>query len=218
MMRGAWLGGVALVVALAGCSSSSSQADPAAGNPGNGAAMSNPFKQALQRFQREVASAYGKRAGDLKIMPPSDDVVGFDDQKTGDLIPFEATAPGLRVRGFANKTAVVLARSGELGPLFEAAHALDPARSLSAQDLAARIVWMLGPEFRLVANAADYPKAPVPPGVGPPALERSGGGAVLRFFVLQDDHSLPGSPPTKLAAEVACSSSYKAKLVTSPGP
>jgi hypothetical protein len=224
-LRSPWLGGVALTIALASCSSSSSQADPhneapvpAGGKSGNGAAVSSSFKQALQRFTTEVASTYGKRAADLKILPASEDVVGFDDQNTGDLIGFEATAPSLRVRGFASKSAVVLAKKGEFGPLLQAAHALDAKASLSAQDLAARIVWLIGPDTKLVANVADYPRYPVPDKVAPPAIERNAGGAVLHFYYIQFDSHLPGAPPTPFRAEVKCSPNYQATLVTSPGP
>jgi hypothetical protein len=180
--------------------------------------MSSPFKAALQRFQGDVASAYGRPAADLKIVPSSEDVVGFDDQNTGDLIAFEATAGDLRVRGFANTTAVVLAKTGELGPLFQAAHALDAAASLSAQDLAARIVWMIGPDTQLVANVADYPRYPLPAAVAPPSLERTSGGAALHFYyILFDSHTM-GAPPTGMTADVTCSPGYHAALVTSPGP
>jgi hypothetical protein len=171
--------------------------------------MSSPFQAALQRFQAEVASAYGKKPADLKIMPPSEDVVGFDDYKTGDLIPFEATAGDLRVRGFASKDTVVLPKQNEVGALLRAAHALDPKTSLSAHDLASRIVWMMGPSYQLVENAAKYPKYPVP-------LDRTSRGATLRFFyLLLDNH---GGPATPFAAEVKCSTDYKAPLATSAGP
>jgi len=186
------------------------------GKQRNGGVMSTPFQEALRRFQSEVASTYGKRVDDLKILPPSDDVVGFDDQKTGDLIPFEATAPELRVRGFASKSAVVLLKHNQLGPLFRAAHALDAGASLSARDLAARLVWMMGPEHRLVDRVIDYPKRPLPAQIAPPTLDRGVKGAVLRFYYVELD--IHGGPATGWSAEVQCLPDYKAALVTAPGP
>jgi len=180
--------------------------------------MSSPFKDALQRFTSEVAATYGKRPDDLKIIPSSEDIVGFDDQNTGNLIAFEATAPQLRVRGLASKTAVVLAKKGEYGPLFQAAHALDAAKSMSAQDLAARVVWLIGLDTKLVAKVADYPKYPLPDKVTPPTLERNAGGAVLHFYYMLFDSQTPGAPPTPFSAEVKISSDYKAQLITNPGP
>jgi hypothetical protein len=211
--------GISVGIALTSCKVSASPGEPPAGanKASNGGAMSSPFKAALQRFTGDVASVHGKRAADLKVVPPSEDVVGFDDQNTGDLIAFEATSGDLRVRGFANKTAAVLVKRGELGPLFQAAHALDAAKSLPAQDLAARLVWMMGPDYRLVAQVADYPKYPVPPQIAPPSIERKAGGAVLHFYYVQLDTHM-GAPATAWSAEVKCSPAYKAALVTSPGP
>jgi hypothetical protein len=76
----------------------------------------------------------------------------------------------------------------------------------------------MGPNFRLVAREVDYPRRPLPPQVAPPAIERSADGAVLHFFYLQDEGNASGAPATPFRAEVKCASSYKATLVTSPGP
>jgi len=175
--------------------------------------MAGRFEQARARFRDEVAATYGKKASSLTIGPESERVVGFDDYNTGDLVPFEATARDLRVRGFAGPDAAVVAGSNALGPLFRAANMLDAAKSLSALELARRIVWMMGPGYQVVERLSDYRAYPVPSEIAPPALDRSAGGAVLRFyFVKLDDH---GGPATNYSAEVACSASYEATLVTS---
>jgi hypothetical protein len=228
---------IALAIAVLTCTSSARKAEPrdehrgdeaaagsgepslptpAGGGTGsNRGSMASPFKAALQRFQHEVASAYGKRASDLKIMPPSEDIIGFLDDNIGDLIAFEATAPELRVRGFASKDAVVLAKRNEFGPLFQAAHALDPGAAAAATDVARRIVFALGPEYRLIPPAS-YPRSPKPAQLGPPSLQHDAQGAVLRFYYVKDD-PMPGAPATPFAAEVKCSADYKAALVsTSP--
>jgi hypothetical protein len=219
--------GAALALALVSCAPSS-QADsrkapappasktPSGATPTAGASMS-AFKDSLQKFTAAVAAAYGKKPSELQVTPPSEDIVGFDDENLGDLIAFQATSGELKVRGFASKAAVVLARSNEYGPLFQAAHALD-AKALPATDIASRIVWMLGPENNLVTPTTRYPKYPVPPKVGPPVLDHQGGRATLHFYYLTFDTRMPGAPPTPFAAEVQVSADYKAQLTTSPGP
>jgi hypothetical protein len=213
---------IALAIALFTCSSArnhgeeaSAAGEPAAGSGkgSNGGSMSSPFKQAQQRFQHDVAAAYGKRATDLKITPPSEDVVGFLDDNIGDLIAFEATAPDLRVRGFASKDAVVLAKSNDFGPLFKAARALEPSSTNAATEVARRIVFALGPGHRLIPPAS-YPRNPRPPDLGPPVLKLEGGGAVLRFYYVKDD-PMPGAPATPFVAEVKCSADFMAALVSS---
>lgn len=175
--------------------------------------MSSPFKEALQRFQHEVASAYGKRVADLKIIPPSEDIVGFTDQNLGDLIAFQASASDLQVRGFASKAAVVLAKRNDYGALFRAAHALDPGATPSlATDLAARIIWMMGADHRLIPPAS-YPRNPRPAQLGPPSIQHDANGAVLHFYYVKDDPT-PGAPATPFVAEIKCSPDYKAALVS----
>ena len=180
--------------------------------------MASPFKEALQRFQHEVAATYGKRAADLKITPPSEDFLMLP-QGIADLIAFQADAGDLQVRGLANKTTVVLAKRNDYGALFQAAHALDPAKSMSATDVAARIVWTMGREYRLVAQLVDYPKYPLPAEVTEPRFERGPQGVVLRFFYNANPQAHMGTPPTPYRAEVRCSADYKsATLVSTPGP
>lgn len=198
--------------ALAGPGDPSAPMPAGGGSGSNRGSMASPFKEALQRFQHEVASAYGKRASDLKIMPPSEDILGFLDDNIGDLIAFEATAPDLRVRGFANKTSVVLAKRNEFGPLFQATHALDPGAAAAATEVARRIVFTMGPEYRLIPPAS-YPRNPRPAQLGPPVLEHDAKGAVLRFYYVKDD-PMPGAPATPFVAEVRCSPDFKAALVS----
>jgi hypothetical protein len=219
---------IALALAVLTCSSARNHGDeasaasgdsvPAAGSgkgSNGGPPMASAFKEAQQRFLHEVASAYGKRAGDLKIMPPSEDIVGFLDDNIGDLIAFEVTAPDLRVRGFASKTAVVLAKKNDFGPLFQAARAMDPSATAAATEVARRIVFALGVGYRLIPPAS-YPRQPLPPQLGPPVLSHEGGGATLRFYYVKDD-PMPGAPGTPFVGEVKCGSDYKAALVsTSP--
>ena len=106
---------------------------PGSGSGASGGALASPFKQAVQRFQHEVAASYGKRAAEPKIIPPSEDVVGIDDQNLADLIAFYATSGELQVRGLASPTTAVLARRDDYGPLFRAARVLDAAASMSAE-------------------------------------------------------------------------------------
>jgi hypothetical protein len=174
------------------------------------------FEQARDRLKGEVARVYGRRVTELKITPASADVVGFEEQDLGELRGFEVSARELRVRGFSSTKEAVLLKQGELGPLFRAAHALDAATALPAPELAARVVWLIGPDHRLLADLADYPRYPLPPDVTLPSWERHAGVTVLHFFYLEDD--LHGGPATSIRAEVRCTSDYKAALSTSLAP
>ena len=175
------------------------------------------FNDALKKFTSEVAAAYGKRPAELQVTPPSEDIVGFDDENLGDLIAFQTVVGGARVRGFANKSAAVLAKKNDYAALFQAAHALDAAKSLPAPDIASRIVWMMGGANRLVANVTDYPTRPLPAQVTPPTIERTAAGAVLHFFYTEPGQPV-GAPSSPFAAEVRVSADYKAQLTTHPGP
>jgi hypothetical protein len=220
--------GVALALAVITCASSGAPSAPAPGHGTQGNAdsgaghkvgpMASPFKEALQRFQREVAATFGKRTGDLKIMPPSEDFPMFPQSIAG-LIAFQADAGELQVRGLANKTTVVLAKRNDYGALFQAARAADPAASSAANDVASRIVWLMGREFRLVSELVNYPKYPLPSQVTLPQLERGPQGMVLRFYYLDGRDAHMGAPPLAFRAEIRCSPDYKsAALITSPGP
>jgi hypothetical protein len=220
---------IALALAVLTCSSARNHGDeasaasgdsvPAAGSGkgSNGGSMASPFKEAQQRFLHEVASAYGKRASDFKINPADETIVGFLEENIADLIAFQATAGELEVRGFASKSAAVVGKRNDYGPLFQAARALDPAAGNAAKDVAARVVWMMGRGFRLVDPLNVYPRRPLPPQVTLPAIERGGQGAVLKFFYVKDD-AMPGAPAAPFAAEVTCSADFKAALVSNPGP
>jgi hypothetical protein len=180
--------------------------------------MASPFKEALQRFQHEVAATYGKRAGDLKVTPPSEDFLMLP-QGIGDLIAFQADAGDLQVRGLANKTTVLLAKRNEYGALFQAAQALDAAKSTAATDVASRIVWLMGRDFQLVAQLTDYRKYPLPAEVTVPRFERGPQGLVLHFFYNANPQAHMGAPPTPFRAEVRCTPDCKsATLVSTPGP
>jgi len=174
------------------------------------------FNDALKNFTAEITANYGKPS---EIAPSAEDVTGYDDENLGDLIAFEAVVKGSEIRGFANKTGVVLAKKNEYGLLFQAAHALDANKSLPAEDIARRMVWMMGSAVnKLVDARTKYPKYPVPAGVGPATIERHGNSATLRFFFLAFDLKVPNSIPNAFAAEVKVSADYKAQLTTRPGP
>jgi hypothetical protein len=212
-MSRSWI--AAALAALAWCLAGSTPSSRADSHHTAEAAMSS-FDDALKKFTAEAAAAYGKQPADLQIMPPSEHIIGFIDENLGDLIAFQATSGELKIRGFANKRAAVLGKNNEYGALFQAAHALDPAKALPATEIAARIVWMLGPGHKLVTPTTPYPKYPVPPEVSPPVLEHRGNTATLRFYYLT--FGMPGAPPAPTAAEVKVSTDYKAQLTTQPGP
>lgn len=175
------------------------------------------FNDALKKFTSEVAAAYGKKPAELQVTPPSEDVVGFDAENLGDLIAFQTVVGRERVRGFANKSAAVLAKKNDYAALLQAAHALDATTSLPALDIASRIVWMMGGASRLVTSVTDYPTRPLPTQVTPPAIQRTGTGAILRFFYTEPGQPV-GAPSTPFIAEVRVSADYHAQLTTRPGP
>jgi hypothetical protein len=159
-----------------------------------------------------VAGAYGKRAKDLTITPQGEDHVGFP-ESIGELIGFVARDGDLQVRGLASSATVVLARGNDYGPLFRAARVLDQsAPAMPAEALAARVVWLMGVEYRLTPPNT-YPRHPPPADFGPPALTRDGGRVALRFYYIKDD-PMPGAPGTPFLAEIKYSPEGKAALVT----
>jgi hypothetical protein len=197
---------------------------------GSGGAMASPFQAARERFGHDVAGAYGKRAKDLRITPQGEDYVGFP-ESIGELIGFVARDGDLQVRGLASSATVVLARGNDYGPLFRAARVLDQsapsfggaaargqapvvdaATAVPAEALAARVVWLMGMEYRLTPPNT-YPRHPPPADFGPPALTRDGGSVALRFYYIKDD-PIPGAPGTPFLAEIKYSPEGRAALVT----
>src|SRR5438105_13407728 len=97
-----------------------------------------PFEQAKAHFRHDVAAAYHRGEGTLKVAPDGEDYTGFAEHRTGALYAFEATWPiepppaeGRRevtVRGYADeKGEVVLEKKGNLGVLLREARMLDAA-------------------------------------------------------------------------------------------
>ncbi len=188
----------AFVVALltvAACSAGQSSAnhddtsDNTAAKPAAGANMSS-FKQTLAHFRKAAAQRLGQPENQLRVVPDAENLVGLPQQALPPFIAFQADAGSQIVRGLAEPGGkVVIGSAGQidgLGHLLEAAHALDPARALSALDVAARIVWLQGVDYSLVAAGHDTWKlGPKPPAnLTEPTLTRAAdGSAELRFFV-----------------------------------
>ncbi len=130
------------------------------------------FQKALDSFRTAAAAKLGVKPDDVTVLPGSEDVVGFDDVKTGALVGFMGNAPSGQIRGMASGNGdVVVGWKGQLEGgenLAKEAKLLDAAASLSAGDSAKRIVWVLGVDYSLIEAT-------------PPSLERQGGGATLRF-------------------------------------
>jgi hypothetical protein len=163
--------------------------DNTAAKPAAGTNMPS-FQQALAHFRKAAARRLNQPESQIEVVPGAENITGYPEFALGPFIAFDATAGRDMVRGMAEPGGkVVLGMNGQidgLGHLLEAAHALDPARSLSAIDLAVRIVWMQGAEFFLVAAGHDTWKlGPKPPAnLAEPTLTRAAdGSAELRFFV-----------------------------------
>lgn len=130
------------------------------------------------------------------MVPDAENQVGLPDAALPPFIAFQADADGVILRGLAAPSgAVALVWMGtieNLGPLLEAAHALDPKRALPAVEMARRIVWLHGPAWSLIApgHASWRASARPPDDLAAPSLENaSDGSAELRFLVNQAGES-----------------------------
>ena len=181
---------LAAVACSAGQSSTNhdENSDHAAAKPAAGANMSS-FQQALAHFRKAAARRLNQPEDKLRVIPNAENQVGLPDFALPPFIAFQAEANRQIARGLAEPGGkVAMGSQGKienLGPLLEAAHALDPARALPAVDIARRLVWLQGLEYSLVATPSDWkvgPKAPA--NLAEPRLTHAGDGtAELRFFV-----------------------------------
>lgn len=146
--------------------------------------MADPLAQARAHFQRAVADAYAQPLDAVKVQPVYAGLPDnpYDALKTGDLYAVRADWPGQDPGpgGFA-------AASGELAyakhpkglqALMKAAHVLDPATSLSAEQLVARVAWV----YSGFGKPTDFHPSKGP--LGEPTLTRADGGAVLVYHAM----------------------------------
>jgi hypothetical protein len=183
-------------VATSACSGGQSSkhrddtADSTAGNPAGGASMSS-FDKALAHFRKAAAQRLNQPESKLLITPDAANQIGMPELALPPFTAFQAEANRQVLRGLAAPGGTVaLVWQGKvenLGPLLEAAQALDPAKALPAADIARRIVWLHGMDYSLVAKLSDWKVGPqAPANLAEPTLTHAGdGSAELRFFVNQ---------------------------------
>jgi hypothetical protein len=156
--------------------------------PASGAPMSD-FQKALKSFRQAAGQRLKQPESKLHVVPDAENQVGLPDAALPPFIAFQADADGEIQRGLAapdGKVALVAQGKIEnLGPLLEAAHALDPKQALSAVEIARRIVWLHGPGWSLIAAGHGTWRASAPPAdLAEPSLKSAGdGSAELRFLV-----------------------------------
>jgi hypothetical protein len=183
-----------------------------------------PFGKAQAAFSKEIASIYQRNEAGLRITPAREDLTGYPEQKTGDLLAFQAEWPitpspaagpkTMAVRGFASPSGeVVLAKKNNLSVLLRAAHFLDEKQSLPAKAIAERLLWMGSgppgsPNHQLLETGGVLF---MPPPLGsvqiePPRIERrTDASARLIFFYSTSDAA---GVVTQRRAELRCARDY----------
>lgn len=153
-----------------------------------------PFEAARASFVSYAAPMLGARPAQVEVSPRQEGVISnAGSMSIGDWLGFEAEASGRSVRGWARGKQAVGSQDGgqpgDLGAVVRASRAGEPG-GMSATDLAARIVWMLGMGWELVATPSDYPSSPVPAFVTAPAATMSGVAIDVEFTLFRID--MPG--------------------------
>ncbi len=153
-----------------------------------------PFEAARTAFVSYAAPMLGAKPAQVSVSPRQEGVISnAGSMSVGDWLGFEAEANGRSVRGWARGTQAVGSQNGgqpgDLGAVVRASRAGEPGR-MSATDLAARIVWMLGMGWELVATPDDYPGSPVPAFVAAPTATTSGVAIDVELTVVRID--MPG--------------------------
>jgi len=162
--------------------------------------MTSSFEKALAAFREHAAAYYKVPAGKVDVGPTSEEVARRQKETVGGAFAFSASSdklPGVFVRGWASGDgAVVTARQG-LGLLFTEAGLWSDKPSdkpaLSAEELAARLVWSMGTGAKLIKVFRDR--------VEPPTLLRNPDGSGTLKFLVEKLTPSPG-PPQKMVHEV----------------
>jgi hypothetical protein len=208
------------------------------------AAMNPSFEKARAAFRKDVAALHHQPEASFSIEPSREDAVGFAELRTGQLFAFEAHLPieprpahgqaTYVIRGWASPSGeVVLEAKDNLQLLFRAAHFLDAAHSVSAKEMADRLIWMMlerlgrpqprqlnaPPTHQLMHDEGAQFIAP-PDGhqgeVTAPKIERRpDGGADLMFFYTNLD-SVFGGVVGPYRAEIVCKPGYHLTLSVAP--
>ncbi|HEX2574516.1 MAG TPA: hypothetical protein VH877_33530 [Polyangia bacterium] len=187
-------------------------------------AVETPFGRAQAAFSKEVARSYQRNETGLSITPAREDLTGYPEQKTGDLIAFQAEWPitpppaagpkKMAVRGFASPSGeVVLPKKNNLDVLLRAAHFIDEKQSLPAKAIAERLLWMWSgpsglPSHELLESGGVIV---VPPPIGsvqiePPRIERRADGSARLIFFYSSTGVVGGV--TQHRAELRCARDY----------
>jgi hypothetical protein len=153
-----------------------------------------PFEAARTAFVSYAAPMLGAAPAKVSVSPARDGVISnAGAMSIGDWLGFEAEASGRSVRGWARGKQAVGSQDGgqpgDLGALVRASR-VGESGGMSASDLAARIVWMLGMGWELVATPDDYPASPVPPFVTAPTATPLGVATDVEFYLFRID--MPG--------------------------
>lgn len=153
-----------------------------------------PFEAARASFVSYAAPMLGAAPAQVSVSPRQEGVISnAGSMSIGDWLGFEAEANGRSVRGWARGKHAVGSQDGgqpgDLGALVRASRVGEPG-GIAATDLAARIVWMLGMGWELVATPDDYPSSPVPPFVTAPTATTSGVATDLELTLFRID--MPG--------------------------
>jgi hypothetical protein len=136
------------------------------------------FQAALTAFRDEVAAQYQTDGAALQIIPSSESVKGLDEAALPGLLAFQTSVERKPVRGWVDGAGtVVLAKKENFGPVMRAADGMDAA------DVAARIVWAYGTDYKLLAGVTDWGTAKPSDGFAAPHLDTAGDHKVLVFWM-----------------------------------
>lgn len=202
----------AVLILASGCASGSPdngelattnpQTDPATTSPGTAAPntgatnMPDGFAKARANFLDHATKALKSSPDTLIVSPIEESPVVQLEQRVGGAWAFQATLrsePATNVRGWAVANGTVITPEQNLGVLFTEAGAWTTSPTLTADELANRIVWAKGMNHRVVNDPS------------PPALDVSSAGAGTLTFSLGYREPGPGGAgggPEKIAEVV----------------
>jgi len=133
--------------------------------------------------------------------------------RTGRLLAFEARAGSKRQRGLATPEGEVVFVDAGLQVLAREALFSDPAKALTAKQLADRIAWLHGGEYLLVRSASDFGVLKKPTETPEPRFtDRQNGSVTLTFYMLHIPmHSSGAVTPYEVTVKLASTSAVLTK-------
>lgn len=169
------------------------------------------FTKAHASFREHIAQTLGVGVDDVQLGPAYEEAGNQFEHTVGrawGFRGFRKDDPPQSVQGWATADGTVVTREQNLGVLFEQAGVWTDAPKLTAAELAERLVWSMGMEYRVFVEPSSG--APVP------ALQVGEDGAGTLVFFVSYKQAGPGGagggPEQHYKATVTLTPDHKATL------